>query len=79
MNLAAPGEELRPIFISANLLNDMKQALLVLFQNFKDVFAWTYGQIPGVELRWSYINAISRKDVSDQTSTEELHTSVRET
>lgn len=42
-----PGEESRPIFISANLSAEMKQAILDLLWEFKDVFAWIYTQMPG--------------------------------
>lgn len=47
-NLAAQGEEPRVIFISANLLVELKMAVLNLLQKFKDVFAWTYSRMPGL-------------------------------
>lgn len=39
INLPTPGEEARLFFVSANLSNKMKQALLGILREFKDVFA----------------------------------------
>lgn len=41
VNLTTKNEEPRPIFMSANLSVELKQATLILFREFKDVFAWT--------------------------------------
>lgn len=51
VNLAAPGEELRPIFISDNLSSEMKRALFGLLQKFQDIFALAYTQMPGLDLQ----------------------------
>lgn len=39
VNLAALEEEVRPVFISANVSQEMKESLLRLLREFKDVFA----------------------------------------
>lgn len=44
INLAVEGEEPRPIFLSTNLPAKLRQALLILFQESKDVSACRYAQ-----------------------------------
>lgn len=48
VNVAAQGEELRPIFVSANLSKEMRERIFCLLKEFKDVFACTYAQMPGL-------------------------------
>lgn len=52
MNLVEEGKEAYPIFISANLSLDLKQALLNHLKEFKDVFEWTCDEIPGLDLQF---------------------------
>lgn len=47
-NLATWKREFPPLFISDNLPVELKQALLNLLHEFKDVFSWTYAWIPGL-------------------------------
>lgn len=41
INLATRGEEPRPIFVSASLSKEMREQVVQLLKEFKDVFAWT--------------------------------------
>lgn len=41
VNLATKDDESQPIFISATISVELRQALLALLREFKDVFAWT--------------------------------------
>lgn len=50
INLAILGEEAQPIFISANLSSEIKQALIGLLRELKDAFKWTYVQMPRLDL-----------------------------
>lgn len=37
--------------MSASLSNELRQTLLDLLRKFKDVFAWTYVEMPGLDLQ----------------------------
>lgn len=65
--MATLGEESRQIFISANLLSEMKQILLGQLQEFKDVFVWTHGNMAGLNLQLLNIT----KDASQQSKRRE--------
>lgn len=64
VNLATKDEEPRPIFISANLLVQLKQAVLILLREFKDVFAWTYAGMPGFD-SWLVTHKLDIKERSN--------------
>ncbi|CAL2237141.1 unnamed protein product [Prunus armeniaca] len=40
----------RPISISVHLTNGKKEALVSLLREFRDVFAWSYEEMPGLNL-----------------------------
>ncbi|KAL0423643.1 UNVERIFIED_CONTAM: hypothetical protein Sradi_0899100 [Sesamum radiatum] len=42
-------ENLRPIYISALLTNDEEEAYVELLHEFKDIFAWSYKEMPGLD------------------------------
>ena len=44
-----PGSQ-KPVFISSQLVAQEKEQLVTLFQKYKDVFAWTYDEMPGLDL-----------------------------
>ena len=41
----------RPISISASLTEREKLELILLLKEFKDIFAWDYNEMPGLDLR----------------------------
>ena len=47
INLGIDGEE-KSTFISANLDTESEAALLSLLKEYRDVFAWSYGDMPGL-------------------------------
>lgn len=49
VNMAARGEEPRPIFISTNLSKEMREQVIQLLKEFKDVLAWMYAQMLGLD------------------------------
>lgn len=51
VKLAGKNEEPRPIFLSTCLSNDLRSKILELVQEFRDVFAWTYGEMPDLDSR----------------------------
>lgn len=51
VNVAGENEELRPIFLSTHLSDELKSKMLALLREFRDVFAWTYGENPGLDSR----------------------------
>lgn len=51
INLASENEEPRPIFLSTCLSDDLKNRILALIQEFRGVFAWTYGEMSGLDSR----------------------------
>ena len=40
----------RPISISSKLSEEEKSKLILLLKEFKDVFAWDYNEMPGLDL-----------------------------
>lgn len=50
-NFAGKKEEPRPVFLSASLNTDMKQEILAPLLEFRDVFAWTYAEMLGLNLQ----------------------------
>ena len=51
VNLGSGSQESRLISISANLTEKEKLELVQLLKEFKDVFAWDYSEMPGLDLR----------------------------
>lgn len=45
VNLAGKNEEPRPIFLSTCLPEELKDKMLALLEEFRDVFAWTNGDV----------------------------------
>ena len=50
VNLWTNSQELRPISISSSLTEKEKIELILLLKEFKDVFAWDYSELPGLDL-----------------------------
>ena len=51
VDLGSGSQELRPISISASLTEKEKLELVLLLKEFKDVFAWDYSEMLGLDLR----------------------------
>ena len=51
VDLGFGSQEPRPISISASLTEKEKSELILLLKEFKDVFAWDYSEMPGLDLR----------------------------
>jgi len=49
LDLARPGESSRSIFVSKSLLQDVKSPLVDLLREYRDVFAWAYDEMPGLD------------------------------
>ena len=49
VNLRSDSQELRPISISSSLMEKEKSELMLLLKKFKDVFAWDYNEMPGLD------------------------------
>lgn len=45
-SLAEERKSAQPVFISVNLYLKLKKALLDLLKEYKDVFEWTYAEMP---------------------------------
>ena len=39
----------KPVFISSQLVAQEKEQLVTLLQKYRDVFAWTYDEMPGLD------------------------------
>ena len=50
VDLGSGSQESRPISISANLTEKEKSELVLLLKEFKDVFAWDYSEMLGLDL-----------------------------
>ena len=48
VNLAAPGETPKPIFVSVDLSKEEESDLITLLKEYKDCFAWSYEDMKGV-------------------------------
>ena len=51
VDLGFISQEPGPISISANLIGKEKSELILLLKEFKDVFAWDYSEMPGLDPR----------------------------
>ena len=51
VDLGSDSQEPRPISISASLTETEKSELISLLKEFKDVFAWDYNEMPGLDPR----------------------------
>ena len=49
INLGSDSQEPRPISISANLTKNEKLELILLLKEFKDIFAWNYSEMSGLD------------------------------
>ena len=49
VDLGSDSREPRPISISASLTEKEKLELILLLKEFKDVFAWDYSEMPGLD------------------------------
>ena len=49
VDLGSDLQEPRPISISASLTETEKSELILLLKEFKDVFAWDYNEMPGLD------------------------------
>lgn len=63
MNLVNNDEEPRSIFISVDLSTELQQVVLVLLREFKDVLAWTYIEMPGLN-SWLITHKLKIKEES---------------
>lgn len=50
INLGADLQKLRPISISSKLLGEEKTELILLLKEFRDLFAWDYNKMLGLDL-----------------------------
>ena len=51
INLGAELGSQKPVFISSQLMAQERELLVALLQKYKDVFAWTYDEMPGLDPR----------------------------
>ena len=51
VDLGSDSQEPRPISVSASLTETKKSELILLLKEFKDVFAWDYNEMPGLNPR----------------------------
>ncbi|MCO5605372.1 hypothetical protein L7F22_059555 [Adiantum nelumboides] len=51
IDLAKPGEKPRPAYIANDLSEEEEELLLSLLQEYKDVFAWSYKDLKGVDAK----------------------------
>ena len=49
VDLGSDSQEPRPISISASLTETEKSELILLLKEFKDIFAWDYNEMPGLD------------------------------
>ena len=49
VDLGSSSQEPRPISISASLTEKEKSELVLLLKEFKDIFAWDYKEMPGLD------------------------------
>ena len=50
INLVEEGEKEKPIKIRVNFPKDMKDELIVLLKEFKEIFAWSYQDMPALDI-----------------------------
>jgi len=51
INLPEEGEEEKPFKIGVNFPKDMKEELIALLKEFKEIFAWSYQDMPGLDTK----------------------------
>ena len=49
INLANKGENEKPIKIGVNFPKDLKHELIALLKEFKEIFTWSYQDMPGLD------------------------------
>ena len=49
INLGTELGSQKPVFISSQLMAQEREQLVALLQKYKDVFAWTYDEMPGLD------------------------------
>ena len=49
VNLAKEGENEKPVKMGENFPKDTKHELIALLKEFKEIFAWYYQDIPGLD------------------------------
>jgi len=50
INLADDGEKEKPVKIGVNFPKDMKDELIALLKEFKEIFVWSYQDMPGLDI-----------------------------
>ena len=50
INLVDEGKTEKPVMIRVNFPNDMKDDLIALLKEFKEIFAWSYQDILGLNI-----------------------------
>ena len=51
VNLSDKGENEKPVKIGVNFPRDMKLELVALLREFKEIFAWSYQDMPGLDIK----------------------------
>ena len=49
VDLAEPGEEPKPVYIATDLTPEEEELLIDTLKEYKDVFAWSYKDLKGVD------------------------------
>ena len=49
IDLARPGEEAKPVYIASDLTPEEEQELIALLMQYREVFAWSYKDLKGVD------------------------------
>lgn len=62
INLVARGAEPQPVLVNANFPAELTQALLILSQDYKDVFVSIYVQMLGLDPQQLCIDSTFRKE-----------------
>ena len=50
VNLADEGENEKPVKIGVNFPSDIKPELIMLLKEFREIFAWSYQDMPGLDI-----------------------------
>ena len=50
INLAEEGKTEKPVKIGVNFPKDMKDELRALLKEFKEIFSWSYQDMPGLDI-----------------------------
>ena len=66
MDLANPSEEPRPVYIATDLTPEEEELLITTLKEYKDVFAWSYKDLKGVDPTICQ-HTISMKDDAKRT------------